>query len=189
VPDLQRLRADHASAILDFETTNRAYFAASVTDRGDAFFERFAERHRARLAEQEGGEGAYYVLVVEDGAVLGRFNLVFVADGVAELGYRVAQQVAGHGVATAAVRDLCRLAAGQHGVTKLMAATSTGNAASRRVLVKAGFTPVGPADPSDLGGKPGTLYERDVTADPGHDARGEGVVTARPCCGLGTATR
>jgi ribosomal-protein-alanine N-acetyltransferase len=169
VPELQRLRADHAQAILDFETTNRAYFAASVTDRGEEFFERFAERHSARLAEQEGDEGAYYVLVAEDGAVLGRFNLVFVADGVAELGYRVAQQVAGHGIATATVRDLCRLAASEHGLTKLRAATSEQNAASRRVLVKAGFTPVGPADPTDLGGKRGTWYERHVTADPGDD--------------------
>src|SRR5215471_11224018 len=121
VPELQRLRADHAPAILDFETTNRAYFAASITDRGDEFFEQFAERLSARLAEQEGGDGAYYVLVAEDGAVLGRFNLIFVTDGVAELGYRVAQQVAGHGVATATVSDLCRLAASQHGITKLKA--------------------------------------------------------------------
>jgi [ribosomal protein S5]-alanine N-acetyltransferase len=165
VPELQLLRTDHARAILEFEITNRAYFAASVPDRGEEFFEKFAERHRTRLAEQEAGEGAYYVLVAEDGAVLGRFNLVFVADGVAELGYRVAQQVAGRGLATATVRDVCRLAACQHGVTKLKAATSEDNTASRRVLVKAGFTPVGPADPADLGGKPGTWYERDVTAD------------------------
>ena len=81
MPELQPLRADHAPAILDFEITNRAYFAASVGDRGDEFFERFAQRHNARLAEQESGEGAYYVLVAEDGSVLGRFNLVFVGDG------------------------------------------------------------------------------------------------------------
>ena len=80
MPELQRLRADHAPAILEFELANRAYFAASVTDRGDEFFEQFADRHHARLAEQDAGQGAYYVLVAEDGAVLGRFNLVFVAD-------------------------------------------------------------------------------------------------------------
>jgi ribosomal-protein-alanine N-acetyltransferase len=169
VPELQRLRADHAPAILEFELANRAYFAASVTDRGDEFFEQFAERHHARLAEQDAGQGAYYVLVAEDGAVLGRFNLVFVADGVAELGYRVAQHVAGHGVATATVRDLCRVAASRHGITTLRAATATDNPASRRVLVKAGFTPVGPADPVDLGGKRGTWYERHLTTEPAHD--------------------
>jgi ribosomal-protein-alanine N-acetyltransferase len=163
VPELQRLRADHASAILDFETTNRSYFAASVTDRGDEFFERFAERHTARLAEQESGDGAYYVLVADDGVVLGRFNLVFTADGVAELGYRVAQQVAGRGVATATVRDLCHLAASQLGVTKLRAATSDDNAASRQVLLNAGFIKIGHADPAELGGRPGSWYEHYLT--------------------------
>jgi ribosomal-protein-alanine N-acetyltransferase len=169
VPELQRLRADHAPAILDFEITNRAYFAASITDRGDEFFEQFTERHNALLADQQAGHRACYVLVAEDGAVLGRFNLLFVADGVAELGYRVAQQAAGHGVATATVRDLCRLAASQHGVTTLKAATAENNAASQRVLLNSGFTPAGPADPADLGGKPGTWYQRDITAEPGRD--------------------
>jgi ribosomal-protein-alanine N-acetyltransferase len=30
------------------------------------------------------------------------------------------------------------------------------------VLTKAGFVPVGPADPAHLGGKPGTWYQRDL---------------------------
>ncbi len=114
----------------------------------------------ARLAEQEAGEGAYYVLVDEDGSVLGRFNLIIVEDGVAELGYRVAEHVAGRGVATAAVRDLCGIAATRHGVRRLRAATSTANVASQRVLEKAGFVVVGPADPADIGGKQGSWYER-----------------------------
>ena len=161
-PELQRLRADHGPAVLAFERANRGYFAASISDRGDEYFEQFAERHRALLADQEAGNGAYYVLLDEDGSVLGRFNLVFIEDGVAELGYRVAERTAGRGVATATVRDLCSLAASRHGVRTVRAATSHANVASRRVLLKAGFTPVGPADPSAVGGKQGTWYERDV---------------------------
>src|SRR5262252_4877987 len=124
VPELERLRADHAPAVLAFELANRAYFAAFITDRGDEFFDQFAERHSALLAEQEAGIGAFYVLVAEDGSVLGRFNLIFAGDRTAQLGYRVAQHVAGRGVATATVRDLCRLAASRHAVTKLRAATA-----------------------------------------------------------------
>src|SRR5207342_3004231 len=138
-PELQPLRADHGPAVLAFETANRAYFTASISDRGDEYFEQFAERHRALLADQEAGNGAYYVLVDEDGSVLGRFNLVLVEDGVAELGYRVAEQVGGRGVATATVRDLCALAASRHGVRTLRAATSHANVPSQRVLLKAGF--------------------------------------------------
>ena len=163
MPDLKRLHAGHAPAVLAFELANRAYFAASVSDRGDAFFDQFTERHSALLAEQEAGLGAFYVLAAEDGSVLGRFNLIFARDGTAELGYRVAQHVAGRGVATATVRELCRLAAARHGLRTLRAATSSGNIASQKVLTKAGFVPVGPADPAHLGGKPGTWYHRDLT--------------------------
>ena len=130
MPELQRLRADHAPAILAFEEANRSYFAASISDRGDEYFEHFSERHDALLAEQEAGIGAYYVLVSEDGSVLGRFNLVFVGHGVANLGYRVAQHVAGRGVASTTVRDLCGFATSRHAVSTLRAATSHANVAS-----------------------------------------------------------
>lgn len=163
MPELQRLRADHAPAVLDFELANRAYFAASIPDRGDEFYEHFTERHQAVLTQQQAGVGAYHVLVAEDGSVLGRFNLHFVEDGCAELGYRVAQHAAGRGLATATVRELCHLAPAQYGLRKVRAATSLQNAASQTVLTKAGFLPVGPADPADLGGKPGTWYERVLT--------------------------
>ncbi|MFC0439690.1 GNAT family N-acetyltransferase [Kutzneria buriramensis] len=162
MPELTQLDAGHAPAILAFELANRAYFAATISDRGDEYFEQFADWHSALLADQEAGIAAFYVLVAEDGSVLGRFNLYRFEDGTAELGYRVAQHVAGHGVATATVRELCGLAAARHGLRTLRAATSRGNAASRRVLAKAGFVPVGPADPADLGGKPGTWYQRDL---------------------------
>ena len=164
MPELQRLRADHAPAVLAFELANRAYFAASVSDRGDEFYDQFTERHNALLAEQEAGTCAYHVLVGEDGSVLGRFNLVDIKDGTAELGYRVAQHVSGRGVATASVRELCRLAAAQYGLHTLRAATSHENVASQKVLAKAGFVPAGPADPAHIGGKPGTWYQRDLAA-------------------------
>ena len=134
MPELKRLHAGDAPAVLAFELVNRAYFAASVSDRGDEFFDQYG----ALLAEQEAGIGAFYVLVAGDGSVLGRFNLYDFEDGAARLGYRVAQHVAGRGVATAAVRELCQLAAARHGLRILRAATSRENAASQRVLAKVG---------------------------------------------------
>jgi [ribosomal protein S5]-alanine N-acetyltransferase len=162
VPELQRLNAGYAPAVLAFELANRAYFAASISDRGDDFFEQYADRHSALLAEQEAGTGAFYVLVAENGSVLGRFNLLLGGDGTAEVGYRVAQHAAGRGVATAAVQELCRLGAARHGLRTLRAATSRDNAASQKVLAKAGFVPAGPADPAHIGGKQGTWYRRDL---------------------------
>lgn len=162
MPELTRLHADHAAAVLAFEVANRAYFAASISDRGDDYFDQFTDRYNALLAEQETGACAFYVLLTQDGSVLGRFNLVDIEDGTAELGYRVAQHVAGHGVATATVRELCGLAAGRHRLRTLRAAASHQNVASQKVLSKAGFVAVGPAEPAHLGGKPGTWYQRDL---------------------------
>ncbi|TXS13442.1 hypothetical protein EAO70_17135, partial [Streptomyces sp. adm13(2018)] len=82
---LERLRSDHAPALLVFERENRGYFAASVPDRGDAYFTDFAERHQGLLDEQEAGGIHFHVLVGEGGEILGRFNLVDVAEGSAEL--------------------------------------------------------------------------------------------------------
>lgn len=162
MPELKRLHAGHAPAVLAFELANRSYFAASISDRGDDFFDQFTDGYNALLAEQEAGGCAFYVLVAEDGSVLGRFNLYDVEDGTARLGYRVAERVAGRGVATATVRELCRMATARHGLRTLRAATSHDNAASQKVLAKAGFVPVGPATPADLGGKSGTWYQRDL---------------------------
>ena len=161
MPELQPLRAGHAPAVLAFELANRAYFATFISDRGEEFFDQFTERYDALLAEQEAGIYVGYVLVGDDGTVLGRFNLYDLQDGTAVLGYRVAQHVAGRGVATATVRELCGLAAARHGLRTLKAETTHDNVASQRVLIKAGFVPVGPAEP---GGRPGTWYERDLAA-------------------------
>jgi ribosomal-protein-alanine N-acetyltransferase len=142
----ETLRPDHAPAVLAFETANRAYFAASVSDRGDAFFDEFHERFDALLADRETLGDAYYVLVDDDGSVLGRFNLYDIEGDTAEVGYRVAERVAGQGVATAGLRELCRLAASEHGVRTLRARTTHENKASQRVLANVGFAAVGEAD-------------------------------------------
>jgi ribosomal-protein-alanine N-acetyltransferase len=131
VPELKQLHTGHAPAVLALELANRGYFAASVSERGDEFF-----------------------------------DLYDFQDGTANLGYRVAQHVAGRGVATSNVRELGRLAATRHGLCTLRAATDHANAASQKVLTKAGFVPLGPAEPADLGGKPGTWYQRNLQLQP-----------------------
>ena len=158
--ELQRLRLDHEAAILEFEVTNRTYFAQSINDRGDEFFEEFTIRHRDLLAEQETQLVACYVMVDQDEKVVGRFNLYDVADGAAVVGYRVAQRVAGHGVATTALVDLCRIAKEELGLSTLKAATPNGNIASQRVLEKVGFVAVGP---TEVGGRQGVSYELALT--------------------------
>ncbi|MGC9494991.1 GNAT family N-acetyltransferase [Streptomyces sp. WG7] len=158
-PRLQRLRPGHAPALLAFERENRAWFAASVPDRGDDFFARFDERLGALLAEQEAGVCHFHVLTGAGGEVLGRVNLVDVEHGVADLGYRIAEHAAGRGLATRAVREVCALAARDYGLTALRAAATLENAASRAVLARTGFVRTGE---TRLDGRPGLTFRREL---------------------------
>jgi [ribosomal protein S5]-alanine N-acetyltransferase len=152
MPELQLVRLDHAPALLVFERENRAYFAAAVPDRGDEFFAEFDARHAQLLERQAAGTDYFHVLVAESGEVVGRVNLIDVADGSAELGYRIAQKAAGQGLATAAVREL---AAAQYGLTRLRAKVTMDNPASHTVLERNGFLA---ARELTLNGKPAMSY-------------------------------
>lgn len=160
MPRLERLTAGHAPAVLRFERENRAYFARFVPDRGDAYFADFAARHAALLDEQERGSCHFHVLT-DDGAVLGRFNLVDVADGSAELGYRVAENAAGRGLAQRGVRAVRDLARDEYGLRRLVASAALANPASLAVLRRTGFVPAGEVE---LGGVPCLRHALDLTA-------------------------
>jgi ribosomal-protein-alanine N-acetyltransferase len=134
MPELQLLRPEHAPALLAFERENRGYFAASVPDRGEGFFAEFDARFAQLLAWQADGTSA-------------------------ELGYRIARKAVGQGLATAAVHEVCELAAAQYGLTSLRAKATMDNPASRKVLDRNGFVAVGELT---LDGKPAVSYIREL---------------------------
>jgi len=160
---LQRLRSDHLGAVLAFELANRTYFAQFVSDRGDDFYERYAERHRELLVQQGNGTCIFHVLVDPAAAITGRFNLYDLADGSARVGYRVAEHAAGRGVATSGLRELARLARAQYGLRMLTAETRSTHRASQRVLEKAGFSA---AEMCEVAGQPGVRYALQLTTGP-----------------------
>lgn len=157
--DLQVLRLDHAPALLAFEKENRAYFAASIPDRGDEFFAEFDMRLAQLLEWQAAGTDYFHLLVGECGEVLGRVNLTGVSDGSAELGYRIARKVSGQGLATAAVRQMRELAATRYGLSSLRARVTRDNPASRKALEHNGFVAIGELT---LNGKPAMSYICDL---------------------------
>jgi ribosomal-protein-alanine N-acetyltransferase len=161
---LEPLGPDHEAAVLAFERDNRAYFARSVTDRGDAFYQHYPDRHQELLAEQEVGTGAFYVLVDGRGDVVGRFNLYGIRNGMASVGYRIAEHVTGRGVATSGLDRLCRLAQEEIGLRRLTATADNANVASQRVLAKAGFVRVGPAE---VAGRDGSEFTLDLAPQQG----------------------
>jgi ribosomal-protein-alanine N-acetyltransferase len=95
--------------------------------------------------------------------VLGRVNLIDVADGSADLGFRIAEKAAGCGLATAAVRRVCAMAAEDYGLRSLRASAAAANLGSRAVLGRAGFVPTG--EEVLLAGRPG-LHHLLRLADP-----------------------
>jgi len=152
---MQQLTAQHLDAVLEFETVNRDYFAASIPDRGDDFFTDYPARHAALLAMQAAGTDSFHVLLTDDGTVTGRVNLIDISDSEAELGYRIGRDFAGHGLATKAVRHACHLARTVYGLERLRAATTVDNHGSRTVLLRNGFTIVGE---TTLDGRPAHLF-------------------------------
>jgi [ribosomal protein S5]-alanine N-acetyltransferase len=177
MPELQPLHRDHAAALLAFERENRAYFAASVPDRGDDYFTDFHARLDGLLAEQAAGLIFMHVLVDRDGAVLGRVNLVEVAGGSAELGYRIAEKAAGRGLATAAVVRVCEWAVTRYGLTSLRADATLDNPASLAVLARTGFRPVGEVV---LNGRPGVRHTRSLPVQDAGRAQGTPKATPGP---------
>jgi [ribosomal protein S5]-alanine N-acetyltransferase len=150
MPALELVRPDHAAALLAFEQENRAYFAASIPDRGDDYFTHFDEQHATLLAWQAAGTDYFHVLVGDGGEVLGRVNLTKIVDGCAELGFRIAEKAAGQGLATAGVKQVCTLARTEYGLLRLRARATNGNHGSRAVLARTGFAETGAILLNDL---------------------------------------
>lgn len=153
---MRRLRLDDEAAVLAFELENRAYFARFISDRGDEFFEHFADHHRLAVADQDAGVCIFHLLLDADGRILGRVNLYDVQAGQAVIGYRLAERAAGRGVATAAVRRVAELARTEYRLATLVALVEDVNVASQKVLVNAGFAVVGA---TEIKGRPARRYE------------------------------
>lgn len=107
--------------------------------------EAYGEMLRGSLAHpEEWGWYALWMIVRKDGKHIG--NLSFKGtpvDGVAELGYGIAEEYRNLGYATEAVETILAWAFDQPGVTSIAAEAEADNAASRRVLEKCGFIPAG----------------------------------------------
>jgi RimJ/RimL family protein N-acetyltransferase len=83
-----------------------------------------------------------------DDRLIGTVSLMHIAEGMTEVGYWAHPEARGRGVMTEAVRLACRHAFiaeedGGLGLHRVHATVAVDNAASRRVLEKAGFTHVG----------------------------------------------
>jgi len=83
---------------------------------------------------------AYAVADAASGALVGAISLDPAGEGTGQIGYWVAREARGRGVATRAVRLLARWGLAQGGFARVQLLTEPENVASQRVAERAGFT-------------------------------------------------
>ena len=141
---------DDAPVIASLLTANRDFLAPWEPLRDESWFTADGQRAAiaAVLANHEAGASAPYVVLDHDGSVVGRMTLSGIVRGAlqsASLGYWVSEHANGGGLATAAVRDVVRIAFDDLGLHRVQADTLLHTVASQRVLERVGFTPYGVA--------------------------------------------
>lgn len=88
---------------------------------------------------EKGEDGQLCRAIAVDGKAAGSIGVFLREQGQAELGYWLAEPYWGKGIMTRAVERICREAFSRFRISRIFAVPYTHNAASRRVLEKAGF--------------------------------------------------
>ncbi len=128
---------------------NREHLAPWEPLRPDSFFTEEGQRSviESKLAQHRAGSEVPFVL--SDGErIIGTITLTGIVRGPflsANLGYWIDGEYAGRGMGTAAVAAVVETARGCLGLHRIQAATLLHNAASQRILQKAGFVQIGTA--------------------------------------------
>jgi ribosomal-protein-alanine N-acetyltransferase len=138
---------EDAPVLAELLRANRDFLAPWEPVRSENYFTVAGQRAVAvrALARYEQGLTVPRVILDEAGQVAGRVNLVRGAFQSASLGYWLSAAANGRGLATAAVRDMIRVAFGELGLHRVEAATLLDNFRSQRVLERCGFVHFGVA--------------------------------------------
>ncbi|OOE85595.1 hypothetical protein BZG73_08185 [Salinivibrio siamensis] len=128
--------------LFHFEQQNRAYFETYIESRGEAFYRRASvyDHICELLALHQKGQHVSMLITDAEGQLLGRVNIsqIDAVSASGSLGYRIAEQHTGKGVASRAVKYALEIAR-EHGLVTLNAMASTTNIASQMVLERNGF--------------------------------------------------
>lgn len=149
MPDrIRLLTLDDAPALSGLRLRSRAHLAPWEPIRHPDHDTPAGQRAdvEAALAQHARGQGVPLAILDDDGSVAGRISLNTIVRGAFEscaMGYWLAADRTGRGLATDAVRAAVALAFGELGLHRVEAGTLLGNRASQAVLARAGFTRYG----------------------------------------------
>ena len=140
---------DDAPVLAELLQANRAFLAAWEPIRPEDYFTVEGQRADLRAALERHAQGSGMPHVILDGArVVGRITLNGIVRGPFQscsVGYWVGAADNGRGLATAAVRDIKRVAFEELGLHRIQAETLPHNLRSQRVLERNGFARIGMA--------------------------------------------
>lgn len=140
---LTLLREQDANALWAFENLHRSYFESWINARKASFYTPlgFDQALQTALLQQAADQACHY-LIWQGEELAGRINLTGIQRQhfhSASLGYRIAPNYSGLGLATEAVRQIMEKAFQLHHLQRLQATARPENPASIRVLLKNGF--------------------------------------------------
>jgi ribosomal-protein-alanine N-acetyltransferase len=126
---------------------NRGHLAPWEPERGNEFFtvERQRQIIASKLAQHAAGSEVPFVLLDEH-RVIGALTLTGIVRGPflsAHLGYWVDKEYNGRGIGSAAITFAVDFSRRELGLHRLQAATLLHNAASQKILKRAGFDQIG----------------------------------------------
>ncbi|MCX5412203.1 GNAT family N-acetyltransferase [Streptomyces sp. NBC_00059] len=147
---LRPVTLDDAGSFAEALTRSRAYMRPWEPVRPEVFYtpDGQVQRLTGLLADRDAGRAMPWALADDEDRVVGAMTLASIERGPfrnARLGYWIDVGHAGRGLATAAVVRVCELARDGLGLHRVEAGTVLDNAASQRVLAKAGFELYGTA--------------------------------------------
>lgn len=147
---IRLLTAADAVAIATASARNKAFLQPWEPIRPDSFYTLAGQE--VLLADavslQHERRSLFWILLHEN-AVIGRISLTDIVRGAfsnGHLGYWVAEDHQGQGLATAAARFVCNYALEELGLHRLQAGTLLHNVGSQKVLARCGFTSIGIAE-------------------------------------------
>jgi len=150
VPATRLVTLDDAPVLAELLRVNHDFLAPWEPIRDDDSFTVEGQRTAIRSALERHRQGITMpsVILDESGRVVGRVTLNDIVRGAFQschLGYWLSAAANGRGLATAAVRDMIRLAFEDLGLHRIEAGTLLHNVRSQRVLERTGFVRFGVA--------------------------------------------
>jgi ribosomal-protein-alanine N-acetyltransferase len=141
---------DDVPVLAELLRLNRDFLAPWEPVRSDEYFTVAGQRAGIRdvLARHGQGSALPHVILDDSGRVVGRITLNGIVRGPFQscsMGYWVGAADNGHGLATAAVRDVIGVAFEELGLHRIQAETMLHNVRSQRVLDRNGFVRFGVA--------------------------------------------